>query len=332
MDRLLKKKLEELRDDFSIVSGSPFEHFFCPILYRDEEVELCRGHIVNSAFPGSSKAWTVQRKDVDSFFGAYFEEDFLGILYKEGVPAEMLLTDKVLSRRFRPKMFLNSKPVEHFIARGKIPAEFTEVAIDSHRGPSRLALKIASSQLFKEGDPSVELEVAKDVRLSAVVSLLKAAHLTLFKLVGYRYVFSASGYYVGRSALGDFYLKNRSRTRSAVVASAGDHFRPYVSMIRPVVGAPNGLRGTIEDGVFYLCWSNAARPWAFLTFIRTSSSLHSVLMPIFESPESIAIFLRFLTSVEEEIKASLTQYDGTAWRVSPRRVSIKWPKTGVFYP
>ena len=41
------KKLEGLRSDYQTVTGFPFEKFYCPILFRDENVELCRAHLVN---------------------------------------------------------------------------------------------------------------------------------------------------------------------------------------------------------------------------------------------------------------------------------------------
>jgi hypothetical protein len=64
------ERLEALRQDFAVVAGRPFCHFFCPILMVDEQVELCRAHVVNHAFAASSRRWTVQWKDVDNFFGS----------------------------------------------------------------------------------------------------------------------------------------------------------------------------------------------------------------------------------------------------------------------
>jgi hypothetical protein len=66
-------KLELLRKDYKSIRGKPFNYFYCPILFRDENVPLCRGHIVNRAFPNSYRVWTAQRKDVDNFFWTYFE-------------------------------------------------------------------------------------------------------------------------------------------------------------------------------------------------------------------------------------------------------------------
>src|SRR6266496_2313343 len=81
MNHAVQQKLERLRSDYREVAGKPFSHFFCPMLFRDEDVGICRAHIVNATFPGSCRNWTVQRADVDSFYGYAFESDFVDIQY-----------------------------------------------------------------------------------------------------------------------------------------------------------------------------------------------------------------------------------------------------------
>ena len=58
MDHEVEHKLETLRSDYQEVTEKPFLNFFCPMLFRDEDVALCRAHIVNSAFPDSCRRWT----------------------------------------------------------------------------------------------------------------------------------------------------------------------------------------------------------------------------------------------------------------------------------
>jgi hypothetical protein len=53
-----------------------------------------------------------------------------------------------------------------------------------------------------------EIEISRDVRIPMMVSVIKAAHLTLFEMLGYRYALSLAGYFVGRQILGEFYLQN----------------------------------------------------------------------------------------------------------------------------
>jgi hypothetical protein len=73
-------KLSALRADYETVTGRPFSHFYCPILFRDEPVDLCQAHI--AAFHDSSRAGTVQRADVDNFVGSVFEADFVAMQHE----------------------------------------------------------------------------------------------------------------------------------------------------------------------------------------------------------------------------------------------------------
>ena len=75
MDKELAKRIEDNRADYRLVKGEPFDHFFCPILMRDEPAEMCRGHIENNAFAG--KIWIPQRRDVDNFYGSVAEADLV---------------------------------------------------------------------------------------------------------------------------------------------------------------------------------------------------------------------------------------------------------------
>ena len=46
MDHEGENKLKELQADFEQVSGQPFSNFYCPIVFRDEIVKLCKAHVV----------------------------------------------------------------------------------------------------------------------------------------------------------------------------------------------------------------------------------------------------------------------------------------------
>jgi hypothetical protein len=111
----VNNKVEELKSDYTTVNGQSFSHFYCPILFRDEETELCKALIVNQAFPDSSKVWTVQRKDIDNFYGSIFEADFVDVREFADISPPEILTDKTLSKRFNAKILLDNELVEHFL-------------------------------------------------------------------------------------------------------------------------------------------------------------------------------------------------------------------------
>ena len=76
---------KSLRVDFESVTGNPPQHFFlCRILFKDERAQLCRAHVINRRFRNSDPSWTIQRADVDAWFGTLFEDDFLALEYRDG--------------------------------------------------------------------------------------------------------------------------------------------------------------------------------------------------------------------------------------------------------
>jgi hypothetical protein len=62
MNEFAEKELTKLSQDFTETIGRSFAHFFCPILFCDEDTELCQAHIINEAFANSTRESTVQRK------------------------------------------------------------------------------------------------------------------------------------------------------------------------------------------------------------------------------------------------------------------------------
>ncbi len=332
MKASVKSKLENFKADFSELKGEPFNHFYCPILFKDEDVELCKAHIINGAFPNSSREWTIQRKDVDNFYGAYFEADFISIQYAQEGFSSNVLTDKKLSRQFSPKILANNESVDFFLARGEIPENFTRIIFEDEGEKVHLGLKMPQDEFFEAIKQDWEIEVAKDLRIPAIVSLIKAAHLTLFEMLGYRYVLSAGGMYVGRDILGEFFHQNKNEVKASVHENAIPYFREFANMVRPILSSDHSLKGTISDGLLHVCRGSNNTPWAFIVYISTSTFLHAVLIPIFDQPENVEKYLNFLNNEHESIEVSLCRYNQEQWEMSKNIIKIKWPKKGILYP
>lgn len=324
MNQATKRKLVALRADYEAVAGHPFEHFHCPILWRDEDVALCRAHIINSAFRESDRCWTIQRKDVDSFYGAMFESDFVTIQERGKHGPVDVFTNKELARRLRPKLVVDGKEIDHYLAEGPVPSNFSELVVEGGQEPIRFALKLEPSETLAALDGNWEIHIEKDVRVAALASLLKAAHLTLFDLLGYQYGLSAGGHFLGRTILGDFFLANVNTPKTRVLENAQKHFGEFVNMVRPIMSAPTGLKGTLTDRLMYVCASSEG-PWALLVIIKTGDLLHAVLVPLFEEAESAATFLRFLEKPFPHMEAKLALLKQDHWEVSKSPKRFTWP-------
>lgn len=333
MNTHIRKRLEQMRADYESVSDRPWRFFYCPILHRDEETELCAGHVINQALEGADRSWTVQRKDVDNHYGTLFEGDFLALEQEVDLQVDEILTDRKLSRQFNPKIVIDGQSVDHYRPQGVVPKQHSELYIDSSGRFEKLALKMSPAELEEFLDGRWEIAFDKDVRLPALVSLLKSAHLTLFHMLGYRYALSLGGYFLCKVILGDFFLKTRGVERSSALEKARVHFKKYQSLVRPVVEMSFNFDGTLTDNTLFLCISGD-RFWAFNVLVRTGTQSHGVLVPILEDAESAARFHRFLESPFPilEVKIARWDRDREIWEGSSNTHMIEWPQASLDAP
>lgn len=317
---------ESLRRQFASLVGNPFDHFFCPILFVDEDTELCQAHVVNRAFGTASSAWTIQRKDVDNFFGSMFEAKFVDLRFRQKDIAIKAFFDPDLYRRFRPRVLLDGNEIPHFIAKGTTPSRFARLTIEHEGANVDLALKL-STNIQVNGSSNWQFEVNQDFRIPAIVSVLKAAHLTAFTLLDYTYALGAGGAWLGHQ-LGSFYVKNRGLTRDEVHRNAVVHFRQCARMVRPVSNAPPAITGTVDDNWVHFCWSddvNDRIPWGLVFYVKTEEDLHATLVPAFEHEAGAARFAHFLESDGDTFDTSIARFHNSHWTVDKTRRRIEWP-------
>lgn len=325
-------KLETLRVDFIKIEGRSFHHFYCPILFKDEDVELCKAHIINSAFPNSSHIWTIQRKDVDNFYGSIFEADFMAIQYLEEHNLGKVLPNKKLSRLLNVQLLLEERPIDFFVAKGKIPGQFTPMEFDDGEEVTKFGLKISREDMLEAEGKAWDIKINKDVRIPALVSLIKMAHLTLFHILGYEYALSASGIFLGHSILGEFFIKNKDKQKSEVLDNALPYFREFEHMVRPLQSTPDYLNGTVSDNRMFLCKNSNQRPWAFIVIVKISNSMHAVLVPIMEDVETTVQYYDFIRGSQDKIEVALCEFKVDHWLVDKHSREIVWPKDGTLYP
>lgn len=326
----LTRKLEALRRDFAEVDGKVFTYFFCPLLFKDEDVELCRAHVVNAAFRASSRRWTVQRRDVDNFFGSHFESDFVDLQHRQRGLAARAVVDPHLHRRLRPKLNLDGQLLEYFVTDGPIPDGFSLMVFEEAGQQVRLAVKIPPADVSAKMTADWQIEIRKDVRLAAFVSVLKAAHLTLFEMLGYRYAMGNGGRYLGE-LLGRFFSMCTGQARQAVRKQAVTYFTPLSAMVRPVnmVKTKSIARGSIDDGVVRVCWSPGGHAWAGMVFVRTGSLVNAALVPVFDDAIGRAEFERFLLAGHGSFEVSTATFENGRWSLSGERVGVEWPKASL---
>ena len=325
MNAQLMSDLELLRADYASVTGHPFEHFYCPILYRDDDTGLCRAHVINKAFSDSDRQQTIQRADVDSWYGSLFEADFLPVQMKDKSIARQAVTDPDLGRRFNPKFTKDGEVVQHYTPSGPVPEYHTRVELDVDGQPVPLGLKLSPSELLDARDKKWEILVEKDLRLPALVSVLKAAHLTMFHLLGYRYALSVGGRFLGKTVLGDFFLKCQGMERAIALKEAEDHFKEFSGMYRPMAALSPDFSGTLTDRRCHLFMSGM-EPWAFLVQVRTEIHRHVAVVPIMDHADSVARFLKFLRSPSGMVETRVAKLNEDHIEYFKTSQWIEWPE------
>jgi hypothetical protein len=328
MNKWFKAELNRLSADFAETVGSTFEHFFCPVLYQDEEAKLCRAHVINEAFDNSSRACTIQRSDIDNFYGSRFEADFVDIAKFKKISLTEILADPALAKRFNAKVLLNGNQVEHFYPSGQVPKQFSRVQVGNLDPALPFGLKMDSSEVMNAACQNWEIDVSRDVTLQMLVSTIKAAHLSLFKMLGYRYVFTTAGYFVGRMMLGEFFLRNAKVRKRDIEARAIEFFASNVHMVRPVISTTFGAEGTITDRKMFMCMGGSGAPWAFIVLVRTGDQMHGVMIPTYQTVDQIDTFIGFTRNSNTSIQVATCSFEGDKWEISEGTMPMTWPKDG----
>ena len=325
MNVQMQRRLEDLRTDHETVTGSSFKHFLCPILFRDDDTELCRAHVINRSFQESDRSWTVQRADVDAWYGSMFEADFLAIEKRDQPIIEEALADGDMARRFRPRLKVDGRVVPYYVRNGPVPETHTGVQLEIQGQLVQLGLKLSQDELSTSLNGKWEFEIEKDLRVPAMASVLKAAHLTLFHLLGYRYALSAGGYFLGKQVLGDIFLKTKGMSRSRTLEMAEDHFRQFANMVRPVVEPSPDFNGTITDRLVHF-FTLGQQIWACQILIRNGGQRHLAVVPLIEEAPAAAHFASFLASPSMKVEVRTGQLNHDHVKLSPTSHTIEWPE------
>lgn len=323
MNPKIEKKLEQLNSNYKTVTGCHFSHFFCPILFRDEDVNLCEGHIINRAFPNSSRSWIIQRQDVDSFFGSRFEAEFISILYKQNGFSSQLFTNKKLHRRYKPEILHDDKPIDYFITKHPIPNQSTILNVDGN-GSKKTVIKMPPHEVSSLDKDKWETKVEIDVRIQALATLIKSAHLTLFELLGYRYALSNGGNFVGKEILGNFYEKHKNEIKQDILIPAKQHFFKFENLVRPVASNALNFQGTITDRKISLCCLEDGKPWAFIIYVKTDSLLHAVMIPILDNEIARKKFNRVLCGEDKSVQLCTCIIEKDQYKITSQLLNSGW--------
>jgi hypothetical protein len=334
----IQTNLAPLQGDYTKVTGSPFAHFFCPLLCRDEDVELCMGHIISKTWKNCCRATVVQRGDIDHWYGSIAEADFGTLLDVRAAGLHGVVRDEKLLKQVKPKILVEGQECHFYLyQQGKSSPHHTHIELVPGPGDDivRLVLKKHPSQMVEDRGKRWSIVVDRDWRPPVIVSVIKAAYLTLVKMLGYGYALSPGGLEIGRYTLGKFFKENNGKPRNEVREAIPKFFQPYRHIIRPV-GEFGGLapRGTIEDNTVGICFGSSGRPWAMIVFVRIDQDVFAVLMPAFNHIDSLDAYRSFR---EEDADRRLNVLEAVfepqqgRWEACENPFRAFWPKQSATF-
>lgn len=305
-DPELSSRIEELRSDFTTECGQPFEHFYCPILMRDEPADLCRGHIINEAL-GACNEWVPQRRDVDSFFGSAVEADFVAMLQHHGKDLDRILRDVKPTRKLRPKLMAEEREIGHYFPKqGSPPVEgHSKVGVidGSDNLVCNLAVKMSTEELLADG-LNLAFVIDADFRSEVIASMIKATHLTLFKMLGYKYVFSPSGMYLAH-ILRQFYEEHKPPAKCRP-EDVSRYFLPLQRMVLPLQHLTDAMKGTVVDNQLISHCGQSGGVFALGVIVRAGDDAFCVFVPGME--RYIDTYFSFLKEPPPSVAAKTTKY------------------------
>lgn len=313
MDAYLKSRVDAMSGDFETVTGHPFNEFFCPILLRDEAASLCRGHIVPECL-GVSSLWIPQRADVDNFFGSAAEREMNDGIRAKGASMFDVFCDRELSQSIRPRIEFEGVRIPHFFPTPKDVESFRQPDVDGGR---RITLRIPPSRAKElEGKP-IRLILEKDFRPSIAAAVWKSAHLSMFYLLGYRYVLSAAGQYTA-GVLGDFFAMGQTLKGDELRERLATYFSRFARIVRPLDGSGE-VCGTITDNRVLAVFSRARTVFAIGVFVNCGKDRFVAFLP--GEPSDFDTYLSFLSDPPPSIATKVVEFQSATAEQAERWVT-----------
>ena len=171
-----------------------------------------------------------------------------------------------------------------------------------------LGINKSEDYLLSLPDSALQFVIDADFWPQVIASMIKAAHLTLFKMFGYEHVFSPDGMYVA-SILRDFFEKYK-RPAKPKDADVADYFRHFETMVVPMMKCDD-LVGTITDSRLLSVFDNRDRIFAMGVAVNAGSDMFCVFVPGMGA--AIDTYFSFLNAQPPSIAVKLTRLSsGTA--------------------
>jgi hypothetical protein len=277
---------------------------------------------------GGNDIWVPQRKDVDNFYGSVVEADLATVIEDRGQDVWTLLLDPKRRKRHKFRMEVGGEVVQHYIARpGQDPVPghtFVEIRDDNNQSLCNIGIKVSPDAL-PDSEYRLELIIERNFAPSVIASMLKAAHLSMFRLLGYDHVDSPGGRYVS-DILKDFFESYKG-SHSVTEEEVERYFRRFETMVTPLWIGDNELRGTAVDNLLISCWGMSVGPFAIGVVVKVKHDNFCVFLPT-DYGKSINTYFSFLKEPPRFVTTRMMKFcdgsdgQGIRWETSEKTRQI----------
>ena len=142
-------------------------------------------------------------------------------------------------------------------------------------------------------------------------------------LLGFQYALSSGGLYLGREILGSFYLKTRGLPREKAIEIAKSHFKPYASVVRPVLSISTDFKRHTDGWIFLRVWKRSESMGTGRPHTIQRADTHGYC----SHADSTATFSSFLDSSFPRIETRTGRISHDRFELSPESHMMEWPET-----
>jgi hypothetical protein len=217
---ITRDRIRPYLDNYAEVTKERKDKFVCPITLEECDLgQLIEGHILNKKLNTASRRTVVQWADPDNFYGTRVEPaiiDYLNLkdvgefgLVRGAYKIQIQLLDGTEYEAF---------PLKDEAAIRKVEERFP--VLDMNRNGERMffAIKTARNdpKILKQMTGQAEIAITRNYLTTHwTAGMLKAAHLTMFDMLGYAAIFNPFGDSLRRQLAQYFYDKGKSEDASS---------------------------------------------------------------------------------------------------------------------
>lgn len=311
--------------DYCEATGAATTRFVCPItLEKCDESDLIEGHILNQAFEHASRKKVLQYGRVDNFYGATVEPStvaFLNSVNKNSFlkfhkPQKATFADGTSMRTF-----IVAKKKAKNVAR-----RFTRLNNDDGESAAIFA-EISADDPRLERPYDVEFAF-RSYPAHWTASMMKAGHLCLFEMLGYRAIVSPMGNAV-RHTLATFY-KNGGSDDAAI------HFSEFKNAVKVIASRVNeGQRlepygfDTLEDREFLVHQTTEGCTFAATCIFRINNITTTVTLPeALDKADPGYVWKQYACFMNDPLDFQQTvrraRFKGSHWEIEDIKREFRW--------